>query len=101
MQSRVKTVWTRLTLPAASIENENERHQTSVLMSMLLIVLIFGIIIIPIWILVSPDFMIVPLISAAIVGTLTAAYFVSRRGNSQVGSYILIGLVLAVVVVTV
>jgi signal transduction histidine kinase len=101
MQSRAKTVWTRLTLPAASIENENERHQASVLMSMLLIVLMFGIIIIPIWLLVSPDFTIVPLISAAIVSTLVVAYFVSRRGNFQVGSYILIGLVLAVVVVTV
>ena len=101
MESRVKRIWSRLTLPDASIEDENERHQASVLMSMLLVVLMVGIIIIPLWILVSPDFTLVPLISAGIVGTLALAYYFSRRHDFQVGSYILIALVLGIVLVTV
>src|SRR5690349_18053993 len=101
MDSRVKRIWSRLTLPDASIEDENERHQASVLMSMLLVVLMFGLIIVPLWILVSPDFTHVPVISAGIIAALALAYYFSRRRNFQVGSYILIGLVLGIVVVTV
>ncbi len=100
MDSRVKDVWARLTRPAASIESEQEQHQAKLLVSMLVVVLTVGIIIVPLWLLVTPDYPLVPAISVGIVILLGTAYFFSRRHNYQVGSYILIGLVLLIVVVT-
>ena len=100
MDSRVKSVWTRLTCPADSIVSEKERHQAKLLISMLAVVLIVGTVIVPLWLLVTPDYPTVPALAAGIVITLGIAYFFSRRPNFQVGSYILIGLVLMIVVVT-
>ena len=95
-----KNVWRQLTRPADSIQTETERHQASLLLSMLVIVLIVCLIVVPLWILVSPEFTLAPFISAGIVGTLLVAYLFSRGRNFQIGSYILICLNLGIVVVT-
>ena len=100
MDSRIKNAWTRLTCPAESIESDKERHQAKLLISMLVVVLIVGIIIVPLWLLVTPDYPLVPAISVGIV------IFEGSRISSaadvifKVGCYILIGLVLTIVAVT-
>jgi PAS domain S-box-containing protein len=99
--ARRNALWEYLTRPAASIQDEEQRHQVRLLAGMLLALLLVSLVVAPIWILSSPEFPATLPISVALVATLTSGLLLSRTRYHQIALCLLIGLFPGVVIATI
>ena len=95
---KLQRLWQRLTAPSEEIEDENQLLQANTLSGLSLSILFFSIFVVIIWVLANPQFTAAPYISAAILTSLLMIYCLSRSQYYQVGSYLLIGLVIGAII---
>ncbi|MCA9933165.1 MAG: GAF domain-containing protein [Anaerolineales bacterium] len=95
--SKWRNLWEHLTQPIASIEEDEQRQQASLLAALSIALLGAGTILLIIWVTTNPDFQAAPLISLGIVVAITAVYLLSRTLYYRIGATILIAMMMLMV----
>lgn len=101
VRQRWRDGWYQLIRPTASIQAEEQRQQASLLAALSIALLLVGTIIITFWVLANPDFKAAPYISMGILSAIGLTYTLSRTRGYRIGAFILVGMLLLTVGVTI
>ena len=85
-------LWKHLTQPAASIQENEQRQQASLLAALSAALFGVGIIFLTIWVATNPDFKAAPAIAIGAIIAITAVYILSRTQYHRVGALIFIAM---------